>query len=673
MSWVHGASRWFRPRSFETRSTKAAVSKTFRHSQSNGDGFEVRFEPIPLEDRRGPLPEKTERVLPELTPVAPQPAEMLLDDPSVDPLLPRPRRRWWLRGLMLVLLIGLGVLLAMLPDLVAEYPWSRNQAISLALPANEGSVSSERARFGWLEPPVVWNLAISDDQGQPVLKVGQVRFRRDLWRLVAQRGHYGPVQVWTPEVRFRLQGDRLLGPEWLPRGERAPQELALTLEDGRFELLAEDGQTPLLNLRDISGRVLLHDDPDQDSPWELAARVGADLELAADGRVETGREIVALHLLEAKPADGGWGVSLTGQLSGRGTRHLLELQGELHGDLAQLSPRLDAWLPIEVRAEGRQVSQFRVSGRLGELAQLPPGAGWHTAVGLFEGEATPAWDRLTLGGLALGRGLAHIKLANGMLDVAAVEIPCHSGWAHLRASVDLRGEQPALMLPAGPLLEDVRVTPAMCQTWLKYLAPIVANATQVEGRLSLDLAAGRLPLDVLDPEAIAHGGDLGGRLRLDSVEVGVAPLPALLAKTFGLPHSVRLVDGADVEFRMHNGQLYHRGFAFRLGPLQVQSEGNVGWDQSIDLVADVHIPADTELPGRMLPGLRGRTMRVPIHGTLSDPKIDLGRLTAMNTSAALGRADDESAALWRLGAHFLLGDDQQPGLVEILRRLRKDD
>ncbi len=42
------------------------------------------------------------------------------------------------------------------------------------------------------------------------------------------------------------------------------------------------------------------------------------------------------------------------------------------------------------------------------------------------------------------------------------------------------------------VLENVAITPEMCQTWLKYVTPLLADATSVEGRLSLKLEQANL-------------------------------------------------------------------------------------------------------------------------------------------------------------------------------------
>ncbi len=49
-------------------------------------------------------------------------------------------------------------------------------------------------------------------------------------------------------------------------------------------------------------------------------------------------------------------------------------------------------------------------------------------------------------------------------------------------------------MPAGPVLTNVRISPEVSEAMLKFVAPVLAGATQSEGQFSLQLDGARVPL-----------------------------------------------------------------------------------------------------------------------------------------------------------------------------------
>ncbi|MEX0978999.1 MAG: hypothetical protein WDZ48_09120, partial [Pirellulales bacterium] len=90
--------------------------------------------------------------------------------------------------------------------------------------------------------------------------------------------------------------------------------------------------------------------------------------------------------------------------------------------------------------------------------------------------------------------------------------------------------------------------------------------------------------------------------------------------------SLMSIDTADCEFRMVDRRVYHRNLKFVVGTLPITTQGSVGMDESLSMVAEVPIRAN--LLGRDLSmgSLEGQSLRIPISGTLSKPKIDRGVL-----------------------------------------------
>jgi hypothetical protein len=79
-----------------------------------------------------------------------------------------------------------------------------------------------------------------------------------------------------------------------------------------------------------------------------------------------------------------------------------------------------------------------------------------------------------------------------------------------------------------------------------------------------------------------------------------------------------------VLFEVQNGGVVHRGFTMTVRDVAITTEGRVGIDdQSLNLLASVPIQESwlAKAPP-YLAGLNGKTLQIPISGTISQPKLD---------------------------------------------------
>ena len=111
---------------------------------------------------------------------------------------------------------------------------------------------------------------------------------------------------------------------------------------------------------------------------------------------------------------------------------------------------------------------------------------------------------------------------------------------------------------------------------------------------------------------------------------------------------------------MTGGRVHHRGLKFGLPNLSVSTHGSVGLDQSLDLVAEITLAGQLtgDRSGPAIDFLKGKTLAVPIQGTLSRPRVDV---------AGLGRSGLE---LLRAAVGELLGSPSADGL-KLLEQLRE--
>ena len=76
--------------------------------------------------------------------------------------------------------------------------------------------------------------------------------------------------------------------------------------------------------------------------------------------------------------------------------------------------------------------------------------------------------------------------------------------------------------------------------------------------------------------------------------------------------------------------MHHTGLVFQLGPAKISSSGSVGLDQTLDLVVEAPIPSHWLGTGTVAQQMEGKTIRIPVKGTLRAPYLDLKALPDAN-------------------------------------------
>jgi hypothetical protein len=199
---------------------------------------------------------------------------------------------------------------------------------------------------------------------------------------------------------------------------------------------------------------------------------------------------------------------------------------------------------------------------------------------------------------------------------------------NLQADWQKTHNQRLLTIAQGRPLDHVQLTPEMCDTGLKYVAPIFGDVAWTKGTLSLDLDECRIPLDQPITAVVL------GRVSLHEVETGLKnPLAKDIARLVAtatrreLPDSVRLADSSVVEFQVHDGQVHHSGLEFglpKVAPeLVIRTQGTVGFDRQLDLIADIPLPMQLLGDGPLAQSLGNQTLHLPIRGSLDQPQLKL--------------------------------------------------
>jgi hypothetical protein len=276
------------------------------------------------------------------------------------------------------------------------------------------------------------------------------------------------------------------------------------------------------------------------------------------------------------------------------------------------------------------------------------------------GEASLGWESAQYVGLVAGPADFRARLNGGTVSVGPLDIPLAEG--RLTTAPRLLLNDPSLLvaIDRGPLLQNVRISPEMCSLWLKFVAPLVADATRAEGRFSLSLEGANVPL------ASPLASDVAGTLAIQSAQIGPGPLAqqylgianqlrGLLKNGFsGFGQSAESAPPAsdpqqsaeqrgwvilpqqDVLFEVHDGTVLNRGLKMAVGEVVITTEGSVEIEtQKINLVASVPLHEDWFKDQKgVFAALKGQTIKIPIDGTLTQPRPNFQALQDLGKQLA---------------------------------------
>ena len=338
--------------------------------------------------------------------------------------------------------------------------------------------------------------------------------------------------------------------------------------------------------------------------WEEPAPA---LHLSA--RLPPARTPVALEQLMLTNALGY--LSGTGIFTNGPAPHL-QLAGDLALDAAAVDRLLRSRGLKEPLLKGFQPRPFSLSA--------PLGGGWRGVLAVGKARLTIFLEDLQGWGLDAGPADLEAELADGLLSLRYTP-PLADGTLKSQLRVDVGARPMELQLDEKAVqLQDLPLSPALLRN-LRFLNPLLANCTAIEGKVSLAAGNGRLPLDA----TYTTRSDFDVAIGLnDVVLMPTGVLEQILAYTGA--------GGKTLELRQErlrglcrNGRIEIEPHQAKLRDHPVTFQGSVGLDKSLRF--QTIVPLTEDLVGAKAAAyIAGQTLTVPVQGTVDKPRIDEGML-----------------------------------------------
>lgn len=320
-------------------------------------------------------------------------------------------------------------------------------------------------------------------------------------------------------------------------------------------------------------------------------------------------------------------------------------QGNLTYDAASVAQRLRPYTGGTVAATGQRTQPLEITWTSG------PSIKWTEALAA---RSSIGWDSANVVGIDIGGADIPLVVEKGKF-VSQAEFPVSQGVLRWNLDGDLAAEPMIIRQSQQRVIENVAITRQMCQGWLKFVAPLLADVTSVQGNLSLDIDRAEIyPTDSVRQT-------VAGRVMVQGANVGPGPLAdqilALVMQIRNLRRGAGASDGGgqptswltlpeqNIPFAVERGRVTHKDMRIQAGDVLVTTSGSVGLDGSLELIAGIPILKEWVDKTPALQPLAGQMIQIPIRGTVQRPQLDSSGLVQLAqqlaTSALAGAAQKQ--------------------------------
>ncbi len=375
------------------------------------------------------------------------------------------------------------------------------------------------------------------------------------------------------------------------------------------------------------------------------------LTLAVNGRIDEAADVVQLTSFNV--GSQAFTMNAGGGIERLSSQKIVNLSGKIDYDWQQIGPLLKPYLGSSVKIVGKHSRKFSVQGPLGEAtgsgdlaARLASAKNAKSKKSIeadsfaflqpLTADVSLGWQRADVYGMRIGKLDFDAHLQDGAINTQPIEatIGREEPLGKLTAApvVRLTPNPAELTIGKGPLLSNVRISQELSNTWMKFVTPILAEATRAEGIFSLELDGARVPL--MNPDK----ADLGGKLTVHNVTITPGPMlqplvlicqqiEAIVKKRpppvqLGREATLLTMDNQKVDFRLVEGRVYHQDLHMTIGSTPIRTRGWVGLDESINIIAEVPLRKEWIQNNPALANNREQMLQIPITGTLRKWKID---------------------------------------------------
>ncbi|MFN7733649.1 MAG: hypothetical protein ACK5OB_17260 [Pirellula sp.] len=365
--------------------------------------------------------------------------------------------------------------------------------------------------------------------------------------------------------------------------------------------------------------------------------------LSVDGQYEISNGKLSLPSLQLQTEWLAYGGRAAMAQDASGTQ--FNSEGQVTYDAATVAYRLRNYTGGMVAVEGQRTEPLNVSWKSSTSGSFADA---------LQAKSSLGWDRANVIGIDIGKADVPVEIIDGKFASKA-SFPVSQGTLRWDLQGDLTSDPILIRQAPQRVIENVAITRQMCQGWLKYVAPLLADVTSIQGNLTLDIDRAEITPTDLTKQTVA------GKLHVHGAAVGPGPLAdqllGLVQQVRNLRRGAGASDGGgqptswlqlpeqNIGFAVEQGRVMHRDMQIQAGDVLITTSGSVGVDGSLELFASVPIQKDWVDKTPALQSLAGQQIQIPIRGTIQRPQLDMSSFASIGqqlaTSALQGAAQKQ--------------------------------
>ncbi len=300
----------------------------------------------------------------------------------------------------------------------------------------------------------------------------------------------------------------------------------------------------------------------------------------------------------------------TGTLNQVGKNKVLKARGTMAPDLKLVSDYLKKSGQSQVSFSGKKATPFTIK-------LVSKGDRWEDPLKHLDFSGAVHVTAIEAYGLKLTPNDVPIRIAAAAAG-AKLESPANGGQLNFQPTVDMRKEPYILSFNENiDLLKDVQVTQGLIDGLLAAIHPLFKDAVIPDGLLGLNMKHFNWPLS----EKERNKATFAGTLQLNGIRLNSTPFMAGLLNMMGISERQLSLADQDIDFEAKNGRIALSPVTLDAEGYQLKMHGSIGFDQTLDFIA--RLPVTKKMVGKdAYQFLQGTTIKVPIRGTTSQPRID---------------------------------------------------
>ncbi|MFN7874293.1 MAG: hypothetical protein ACK5PB_03175 [Pirellula sp.] len=331
-------------------------------------------------------------------------------------------------------------------------------------------------------------------------------------------------------------------------------------------------------------------------------------------------------------------------------------KGQVVYDAAKVAEKIKPWTGSYLAIRGRKTQPL-------EIQWTSNDSGIGTWAEALQASSQVGWDDANVLGIPVGPADIPIVVKNGHLLTQA-DIPVSQGRLRWNLDGDIGSSPIKIVQQPQTIIDNVAITPQMCQGWLRFVAPMLADVTSIQGNLSLKIdEAVLVPTSLMNQTAkgqlVVHGANVGPGPLADQL-IGIVQQVRNFKRGLGAAEPNQAANWLhmpqqDINFDVQQGRVMHRDMKFQAGEVTLTTNGSVGIDGSLELNASVPIQAEWLEKVNSLSSLAGQPIVIPIRGTIQKPQLDYSGLTSLAQQVATTAIRGEAQKQIDKGLNKLLG------------------